>query len=140
LTIYLDTSLLIAALTRETASERTRAWLRDHGTGAAISWWVETEIASALSLKLRTGQIEIDHRNAAVAAFRRLVSESLEILGVSQTHFQIAAQFAGLHQAGIRAGDALHLAIAYDYGATLCTLDRRLSEAGPEIGVQTVLV
>ena len=41
------------------------------------------------------------------------------------------------HAIGLRAGDALHLAICADHGATLCTLDRRLGDAGPLVGVRT---
>jgi predicted nucleic acid-binding protein len=40
----------------------------------------------------------------------------------------------------LRAGDALHLAICVDHGATLCTLDRRLSDAGSVLGVKTMLL
>jgi len=36
-------------------------------------------------------------------------------------------------------GDALHLAIAGDKGATLCTLDRRLAEGGLALGVNTLM-
>jgi uncharacterized protein len=39
---------------------------------------------------------------------------------------------------GLRVGDALHLAICADHGATLCTLDRGLGEAGPTLGVATI--
>jgi uncharacterized protein len=42
--------------------------------------------------------------------------------------------------ARLRAGDALHLAICADQGATLCTLDRRLSDAGSKLGVKTQLL
>jgi len=41
-------------------------------------------------------------------------------------------------EAAYRAADALHLAICADHGATLCTLDRRLGEAGPALGVKTM--
>jgi uncharacterized protein len=54
--------------------------------------------------------------------------------------FRTAARFADQHALGLRAGDALHLAICADHGATLCTLDRRLSEAGPALGVKTILL
>ena len=55
----------------------------------------------------------------------------MTILLVSGLQFRTAARFADQHMLGLRAGDALHLAICADHGATLCTLDRRLSEAGP---------
>jgi hypothetical protein len=41
---------------------------------------------------------------------------------------------------GLRAGDALHLAVAAEHGATLWTLDVRLAEAGPVLGVATGVV
>ena len=56
---------------------------------------------------------------------------------VSGLQFRTAASFAGQYALGLRAGDALHLAVCPDHGATLRTLDRRLSEAGPALGVNT---
>ncbi len=41
---------------------------------------------------------------------------------------------------GLRAGDALHLAVAAEHGATLWTLDVRMAEAGPVLGVVTGVV
>jgi hypothetical protein len=40
----------------------------------------------------------------------------------------------------LRAGDALHLAICADHGATLCTLDRRLGDAASALGVKSMLI
>jgi hypothetical protein len=40
----------------------------------------------------------------------------------------------------LRAGDALHLAISAEQGATLCTLHHRLGEAAPVVGVGSVLL
>jgi predicted nucleic acid-binding protein len=70
--------------------------------------------------------------------FARLTAESLTILSVSSLQFRTAARFADQHMLGLRAGDALHLAICADHGATLCTLDRRLGEVGPALGVKTL--
>jgi predicted nucleic acid-binding protein len=41
---------------------------------------------------------------------------------------------------GLRGGDALHLAICGDQGATLCTLDRTQSEACTALGISTILL
>jgi uncharacterized protein len=41
---------------------------------------------------------------------------------------------------GLRAADALHLAIASERGAIVHTLDQRLAEAGPVLGVPTQLL
>jgi predicted nucleic acid-binding protein len=118
-----------------------QAWLgKQEPSRLAISDWVITEFSAALSMKLRSGQIEATHRADALGMFTRLSVDSFTILQVSGLQFRTAARFANQHALGLRAGDALHLAICADYGATLCTLDRRLSEGGPVLGVKVMLL
>jgi predicted nucleic acid-binding protein len=139
--LYLDTSLLVCAFTNETATVRVQRWLHDQELDElAISDWVTTEFSSALSLKLRTGQIGTNDRANALAMLASITAESLAVFGVSALQFRAAARFADHYTLGLRAGDALHLAICADNGATLCTLDRRLSESGSAVGVKTNLL
>ncbi len=141
MTLYLDTSVLVAALTRETDSIRIQTWLAEQAPGdLVISDWVATEFSSALSIKLRTGQIDTDHRADALAMFTQLSGESFTILPVSGVQFRTAARFADQVKLGLHAGDALHLAICADFGATLCTLDKPLGKAGPALGVKILVL
>ena len=135
---YLDASLLVAALTREAATARVQACLAAQpADDPTISNWVVTELSSALSIKLRTGQIAVAHRAAALAQFARLRAENVMTVPVTRQHFLAAARLADRHEVGLRAGDALHLAVCADVGALMCTLDRRLAEAARDVGVET---
>ncbi len=132
----LDTSVLVAALTNEMATARVQRWLGERAPDElAVSAWVATEFSSALSIKLRSGEIGPDERAAVLAAFVRLCSESLSDLSISAAQFRVAARIADQHKLGLRAGDALHLAIAADHGATIATLDKRLADAALALGV-----
>lgn len=139
--LYLDTSLLVAALSTEAKKHEVQAWLTGQDPALlAISNWVISEFSAALSVKLRTAQITPPFRANMLAAFNELAEHSLVVWPVAQNQFHAAAKLADRYALGLRAGDALHLAISADHRATLCTLDRRLAEAGDALGVKTLLL
>lgn len=127
---YVDTSLLVAALLNEKGTAVAQRWLGDQPAGElAVSDWVITEFSAALSMKLRTGELEPPQRNEVLAFFTRLTEASFHVLPVSRQDFQTAARFADQYATGLRAGDALHLAIASHHGASLHARFPRLSPA-----------
>ena len=139
--LYLDTSLLVATLTDEIKTADAQGWLAKQPLASlAISDWVVAELSAALSIKLRTGQITLPYRANALATFAQLTARSFEVWTISGPQFHAAAKYADQYTHGLRAGDALHLAISADHGATLCTLDRQLAQAGNALGVKTLLL
>jgi predicted nucleic acid-binding protein len=141
LTLYLDTSLIVSALTIEPGSKQSQAWFGEQDPQQfLISEWTATEVSSALGIKLRTGQLTVVERAAALALFHQLTAASFTVASVVGTHFRMAAGYLDRYELGLRASDALHLAVAADEGAQICTLDRRMAAAGPALGVPTILV
>ena len=138
--LYLDTSVLVAALTREARTAEMQDWLADQRpTDLVISDCVVTEFSAALSIKVRTGQLDPGHRAEVLAMFRSMAEVSLDVVAVSHLDFAAAARFSDQQATGLRAGDALHLAIAANHGYRLVSLDRVLTRAGLQLGVSTHL-
>jgi predicted nucleic acid-binding protein len=138
---YVDTSAIVSVLTTEAATQRVQHWIAAQRAGnVAISEWTITEFSAALSVKLRMGHLDPAEQEVALSAFRKNVIDSCIVLPISSDHFHSAARLADRHPLGLRAGDALHLAIAIESDATLCTLDKRLSESGQAIGAETLLL
>ncbi|NIJ18352.1 hypothetical protein FHS95_000021 [Sphingomonas naasensis] len=133
---YLDTSAAVASITQEPHSERIWRWLGDHADASILcSGWVATELSSALSIKVRTGAFTLEQRVAAWNDWRRFREASLADIAVMPEHFETAAAFCDRPDLGLRAGDALHLAIAQSGGLSLVTLDRAMGDAALQLGI-----
>lgn len=140
MTHYLDTSAVVPAFVHEPASERVHAWLKQQSSGSfAVSPWVIAEFSSALALKMRTGKLSQAIFASAHAEWRRFTAE-VPLIDIVTRDFEQAAIFCQKHELGLRAGDALHLAVAAAGGATLVTLDERLARAATELGVPAAMI
>jgi len=137
--IYVDTSVIVALLTVEPKTQEVTSWyagLRDTPT---CSDWLLTEFSSALSIKLRTGQINEASAKRVRKEFALLVEGGLRIVPVSRGAFVLAAEMVRLHGHGLRAGDSLHLAVALELGAShMGTLDVTLAANAKRNGMKLI--
>lgn len=133
---YLDASVVVAFLTPEADSDRVERWFgNSSASNLVVSRWVTTEISSALSIKLRTGAITLDQRATVLAHWQQMLDGNVTAVPVTDAHFDAAARLADRHDLGLRAGDALHLAIAAAHGLSIATLDRVMAAAAPILGI-----
>ncbi len=133
--IYLDTSVLGAIFFREPNGALVfRQVKAARVRGLVISAWTLTEMASVGAIKERTSAIDHATRRQALSTFHRFASSNLILVEIEPADFRSAAVL--IEKPGsLRAGDALHLALAKRLSADLATLDRRLAEAAPGCGV-----
>ncbi len=132
---YLDTSVLVAYLVPETYSAHAENALRDPvNYPLVLSAWTETELHSALGIKCRTGQISEEHRQSVLLKYRALRGH-FQFIEIADADFSVATELLNDWRGGLRAGDALHLALARRQGCTLLSLDERLVQAGSQAGI-----
>lgn len=135
---YLDTSILVAMLRPEPHTSRVLAWAAAQPQGTlAISPWCMTEFASALALQQRMGRIAEPVRRQAEQSLARLRASLVEV-DILPVDFQQAAAYVGTIASGLRAPDALHLAIARRHRATMATSDVVLAAAARATGCAVV--
>lgn len=126
--VYLDTSVAVALLVPEPGTAGVKAWFAGLSEIPVSGDWLLSEFASAISLKLRSGELAENHARAVRKEFETLAECGLRIVPVSRAAFRDAAEMAKQHTCRIRAGDALHLAVAREIGAkSVATLDAVMS-------------
>jgi uncharacterized protein len=133
--LYLDSSVLVPLFVPEPESDLVRAWVEARAAEAlAISDWTMTEFASAMGIKVRDKGLKPGQARRACALMEKLAGDSLKVFTPSRSDYGRAAEHLGHHALGLRAGDALHLAVAQNEGAEcLYTFDRRLIEAARKL-------
>ncbi|MGE3104739.1 MAG: type II toxin-antitoxin system VapC family toxin, partial [Lysobacterales bacterium] len=110
-------------------------WFDDHaGETLAISDWTLIEFASAMGIQVRSKGIKPEQAHKARVLMETLAADCLQVITPTRRDYHRAAEYLGQHALGLRAGDALHLAIAQNQAAAcLYTLDRRLIDAARKL-------
>ena len=127
--IYLDTSAAIPLFIPEPTSDAVDAWFESCDETLISSDWILTEFASALSIKVRCGEIEQKQAQAVWKNFESFCQSGLRLVPVSRQAFGLAAQLVRNVPSGLRSGDSLHLAMAIEAGAaSIVTADANLAK------------
>lgn len=134
--LYADTCILLPLFFRDPSTEAALAWLEQAGKETIqISPWTRAEFASAAGIMARRGDISAQLHEEGLERFDRLVSTRLALEAVDTTDFERARNWIADYRSGLRAGDALHLAVCARLNARLCTADEALARAATEVGV-----
>lgn len=134
---YLDTSFLVPLILPEATSEPIASFLGGlPADDLAVSHWSRVEFASLLAREVRTGGLDPGVARDAGSRFEMMIRESFVVLLPNRDDFDRAKEWLGHFEIGLRAGDALHLAIAGNRSAeAIYSLDKLMIAAGTTLGL-----
>ena len=101
-----------------------------------VSEFAAAEVASALSRLTRMGALERDVADGHLGDFDAWRAAFTIDLDIQSSDIRLAHIFVRRFDLGLRAPDALHLAICRRAGHKLLTLDRHLAAAAKALGVR----
>jgi len=130
--LYFDTSFLAPLILPEATSDKIAAFVARLPTeDFAVSHWTRVEFSSLIAREVRMGGLDAQAGMRANARFEAMVEESFSVLLPTAEDFALAKRYLGRFENKLRAGDALHLAIANNHrAAVIYSLDETLLKAG----------
>jgi len=135
--IYLDTSVVVAYYCPEPLSHRAERLIRALYR-PSVSDLTEVEFRSALSRKVRVGELDVMGATRIVSAFSTHLEEGLYTrVSLERRHHQMAGEWLGRFALVLRTLDALHLAVAASGGFGLATADAALAQSAKTLGIET---
>lgn len=135
--LYFDTSFIVPYILPEATSNRIQQFFAGHQSQElAISHWTRVEFASMLAREVRIGGWTEQAARDADMRFESATAQSFVVLLPDRDDFNLCKRTLQRYDTGLRAGDALHLAIANNRNArTFYTLDKTLLRAGRLLGL-----
>jgi predicted nucleic acid-binding protein len=130
--LYFDTSFLAPLILPESTSAKITAFVRRLPVvELAVSHWTKIEFSSLIARKVRARELTAEAAKRADARFEIMAGDSFAVFLPDANDFVLAKRYLGKFETGLRAGDALHLAIAANrHARAIYSLDRKLMMAG----------
>lgn len=137
--VYLDTSALVPLFVRESTSDKVQSALAGLASREpAISDWVLLEFNSAIAARVRSGNLGRQQGNEAIRRCENLSDASFVVCMIASEDIAAARVYVEDFPSGLRATDALHLAVAHRLSARLLTMDRVQARAARRLGISVL--
>ena len=134
---YFDTSFLTPLVRREPATGEVEKFLRRQPQAELwTSHWARVEFCSGIARDVRMKIMTTGDAAVAIADFESKVSPGFSLLPITLPDCELAREFLQRYETGLRAGDALHLAIAKNNNArAIYSFDDKMIRAGKLLGL-----
>ncbi len=136
--VYVDTSVWVALLAREAPATALSLWLAD-APALCCAQWTELELASAMGIKHRRGELSLNAARTICDVFASMMVYQVQALSVDRADMALARTLCMDMGRGLRAGDALHLAVALGRQCShFFSLDHQLNRHAQTAGLRLV--
>jgi predicted nucleic acid-binding protein len=134
LSLYLDTSVLVALFIQEAATPIARAGVA--GQVVMVSNFAAAEFSAAISRRNRVGELSEGQVHQLFADFDLWTARGAHWIDAEPSDIALAIALVRRLELGLRAPDALHLAICQRAGQALFTFDLKMASAAPTLGIK----
>ncbi len=134
--LYLDTSALVALFVNDAHSDNVMRLIRADDTDLMVSDFARAEFAAVIGRMVRTRAFSLDE---ARVIFRTFDAWADDLTGAVTTEANDITDTEAILRRldlGLRAPDALHIAIVRRVGATLATFDNRMADAARALALR----
>ena len=139
--MYLDTSVLYDFYVRGSRSKQVQVFLNQHAGNLAISLWGETELFGALGRRVRDGILPPNLAERSAKRYQQHVQQGLyRVYALEQKHLRVASSLTRQFTLGVKAADALHLALIQAEGLELVTSDAGMARVAMDMGLTSTLI
>ena len=116
-------------------------WLSSEQGVLMTARWCVVEVASGLSIKVRRGELLQSQASQLMDAFEQMIRGQVSLLAEAASDYDLASSLCRNAISRLRAGDALHLAVASRAAAShLVTLDKVMAANAQLMGIKLVQV
>lgn len=134
--IYLDASALASLFMPDRHSMAIRSLLRSDLAAIGVSDFASAEFASAVARRVRMGELTTVQGSRLLNVYDGWIAATAELLEVEPADVRVASTFVRRFELGLRAPDALHVAVCQRLELPLLTFDERQAKAAERLGVR----
>lgn len=134
--IYADTDVLLSLFCPDSLSVAAAKWYANTSGPVCISPWSIIEFRANMGLRARKGLLPRPNCLAVMKQFEAAAIANFHLLPPAQEHFLQAGAWLSKTECALRAGDALHLAIAFGHRCEqFVSFDQPLGAAAKKLGL-----
>ena len=134
MSLYLDTSVLVALFTHDALTRRSDNFLRANAFVLIVSDFAAAEFASVIARHVRTKDIMPRDARVVFSIFDAWTARATQRVQIGASDVSAAEAFLRRLDLSLRTPDAINIAVAQRVGATLLTFDDKMIKSARALG------